>query len=40
MAANPIDDYRRQIERELQAGNATERHIRPGGPLQQEAITT
>jgi hypothetical protein len=29
MAANPIDAYRRQIERELQAGNATEHTHRP-----------
>jgi hypothetical protein len=29
MAANPIDVYRRQIERELQAGNATEHTHRP-----------
>jgi hypothetical protein len=29
MAASPIDVYRRQIERELQAGNATERTHRP-----------
>jgi hypothetical protein len=29
MAANPIDIYRRQIERELQAGNATEQTHRP-----------
>ena len=29
MAANPIDTYRRQIERELQAGNATEHTHRP-----------
>lgn len=37
---SPIDVYRRQIERELKQGDATEHHIRPGGPLQQEAITT
>jgi hypothetical protein len=29
MAASPIDVYRRQIERELQAGNATEHTHRP-----------
>jgi hypothetical protein len=29
MAANPVDIYRRQIERELQAGNATEHTHRP-----------
>jgi len=29
MAAYPIDAYRRQIERELQAGNATEHTHRP-----------
>ena len=29
MAPNPIDVYRRQIERELQAGNATEHTHRP-----------
>jgi hypothetical protein len=29
MPANPIDTYRRQIERELQAGNATEHTHRP-----------
>jgi hypothetical protein len=29
MAANPIDIYRRQIEKELQAGNATEHTHRP-----------
>ena len=29
MAASPIDAYRRQIERELQAGNATEHTHRP-----------
>ena len=29
MAANPIDTYRRQIERELQAGNSTEHTHRP-----------
>jgi len=29
MAANPIDVYRREIERELQAGNATEHTHRP-----------
>ena len=29
MAANPIDAYRRQIEKELQAGNATEHTHRP-----------
>src|SRR3990172_5877307 len=29
MAATPIDAYRRQIERELQAGNATEHTHRP-----------
>ncbi len=29
MAATPIDDYRRQIERELHAGNATEHAYRP-----------
>src|SRR5438034_439416 len=29
MTANPIDTYRRQIERELQAGNATEHTHRP-----------
>lgn len=29
MAANPIDVYRRQIEKELQAGNATEHTHRP-----------
>ncbi len=29
MATNPIDSYRRQIERELQAGNATEHTHRP-----------
>jgi hypothetical protein len=29
MTANPIDVYRRQIERELQAGNATEHTHRP-----------
>jgi hypothetical protein len=29
MAVNSIDDYRRQIERELQAGNATEHTHRP-----------
>ncbi len=28
MTANPIDAYRRQIEKELQAGNATE-HTHP-----------
>ncbi len=30
MTANPIDAYRRQIEKELQAGNATEHTHRPG----------
>jgi hypothetical protein len=29
MAANPIDLYRQQIQRELQAGNATEHTHRP-----------
>lgn len=29
MAANPIDVYRQQIERELQAGNPTEHTHRP-----------
>jgi hypothetical protein len=29
MAASPIDAYRRQIEKELQAGNATEQTHRP-----------
>jgi hypothetical protein len=29
MVASPIDAYRRQIERELQAGNATEHTHRP-----------
>src|SRR5258708_23306118 len=29
MAASPVDIYRRQIERELQAGNATEHTHRP-----------
>ena len=29
MASSPIDVYRRQIERELQAGNATEHTHRP-----------
>jgi len=29
MAASPIDTYRREIERELQAGNATEHTHRP-----------
>jgi hypothetical protein len=29
MAASPIDAYRRQIEKELQAGNATEHTHRP-----------
>ncbi len=29
MAASPIDNYRRQIEKELQAGNATEHTHRP-----------
>ena len=29
MAASPIDVYRRQIEKELQAGNATEHTHRP-----------
>jgi DUF1680 family protein len=29
MAASPIDAYRRQIEKELQAGNATEHSHRP-----------
>jgi hypothetical protein len=29
MAVSPIDAYRRQIERELQAGNATEHTHRP-----------
>jgi hypothetical protein len=29
MTASPIDAYRRQIEKELQAGNATEHTHRP-----------
>jgi hypothetical protein len=29
MAVSPIDTYRRQIEKELQAGNATEHPPRP-----------
>jgi hypothetical protein len=40
MAANPIDTYRRQIERELQAGNATEHTHRPALKALFESLAT
>lgn len=40
MLSNPIDAYRRQIERELQAGNGTEHTRRPALKTLIESLAT
>ncbi len=40
MAASPIDIYRRQIEKELQTGNATEHTHRPAAKTLIESLSS